>query len=120
MRYIIVYSLLIALFVSNSIAAQVKPITNTVVKIPQALCINCKNRLEYQLKRLDGVAEFLVYYQRGEAKVRFITDRTDIEQIKTAISNCGYDADDVLANPDAYNRLPLSCKKKADGGAHKY
>ena len=88
--------------------AQVKPVVNTVIKIPQALCSNCKSRLEFQLKRLDGVAEFLVNYRKGEAKVKFITDRIDIEQIKTAVSNCGYDADNVIANPDAYKRLPLT------------
>ena len=98
--------------------AQVKPVVNTVIKIPQALCSDCKSRLEFQLKRLDGVAEFLVNYRKGEAKVKFITDRIDIEQIKTAVSNCGYDADDVIANPDAYKRLPLTCKKKVDGGEH--
>ncbi len=100
--------------------AQVKPVITATVKIPQALCINCKNRLEYQVKRLDGVSEFLINYRKGEAKTKYITDRIDIEQIKTAISNCGYDADDVLANPDAYKRLPISCKKKIDGGGHPF
>ena len=41
-----------------------------------------------------------------------------IEQIKTAIANCGYDADDVPAAEDIYNRLPKSCKKFEDGGGH--
>jgi len=113
---ILVASLLIGVIANG----QVKPVVTTTIKIPQALCLNCKNRLEYQLKRLDGVAEFLVNYRKGEAKVKYITDRMDIEQIKTAVSNCGYDADDVLANPDAYKRLPISCKKKADGGGHPY
>lgn len=119
MRLFQFFIVIVGLLVGETSFAQVKPVINTTVKIPQALCLNCKNRLEYQLKRLDGVAIFLVNFQRGEAKVRYITDRTDIEQIKTAISNCGYDTDDVLANPDAYNRLPLGCKKKADGGSHK-
>jgi hypothetical protein len=35
------------------------------------------------------------------------------------ISNTGYDADDVLANVDAYKRLPISCKKLSDNGGHK-
>ncbi len=116
MRSILI--LLVFLQVGALAYAQVKPVITATVKIPQALCINCKNRLEYQLKRLDGVAEFLINYRKGEAKTKFITDRIDIEQIKTAISNCGYDADDVLANPDAYKRLPIGCKKKVDGGGH--
>jgi mercuric ion binding protein len=108
----------VALLFTAVCVGQVKPLVTTTVKIPQALCINCKSRLEYQLKRLDGVVEFLVNYRKGEARVKFLTDRIDIEQIKTGVSNCGYDADDVLANLDAYKRLPLTCKKKSDGGGH--
>jgi mercuric ion binding protein len=117
MRQILI--LVVGLLIGVLANAQIKPVITTTVKIPQALCINCKTRLEYQLKRLDGIAEFLVNYRKGEAKVKYITDRIDIEQIKTAVSNCGYDADDVLANLDAYKRLPLTCKKKIDGGAHR-
>ena len=57
-------------------------------------------------------------FRKGETKVKYWTDRTDIEQIKTAIANAGYDAGDVEATPDAYQRLPKSCKKFEDGGGH--
>lgn len=106
--------LLAALFAT----AQVKPVVTQVIKVPQALCQQCKDRIEYQLKRYDGVLEISVNFRKGEARVKFLTDRTDIEQIKTAISNCGYDAEDVPANPDAYARLPRNCKKTEDGGTH--
>ena len=36
--------------------------------------------------------------------------RTNIENIKTALANLGYDADDVTADPDAYKRLPITCQ----------
>ncbi|MBM3413277.1 MAG: heavy-metal-associated domain-containing protein [Bacteroidetes bacterium] len=104
--------LILFLLVSKVGIAQVKPLVTTTIKIPQALCIQCKNRLEYQVKRLNGVQEFVVNYRKGEARVKYLTDRTDIEQVKTMISNTGYDADDILANPHAYNRLPITCKKK--------
>jgi copper chaperone CopZ len=110
--------LLVLFFISASLFAQVKPVVTQVIKIPQALCISCKERIESQVKRYDGVLELVVNYRKGEARVKFLTDRTDIEQIKTAISNIGYDADDVLANSDAYNRLPKTCKKNSDGGGH--
>ena len=109
---------LFSLLAFVSVNAQIKPVVIQTIKVPQALCQLCKDRIEYQLKRYDGVVEILVNFRKGEARVKFLTDRTDIEQIKTAISNCGYDADDVLANPDAYKRLPKSCKKPEDGGSH--
>ena len=51
--------------------------------------------------------------------VKYLTDRTNIEEIKTAIANCGYDADDVPATEEAYQRLPKTCKKPEDGGPSK-
>ena len=114
-----IFFVLLVVFSSYAGTAQVKPIMTTTIKIPQAQCLQCKSRLEYQVKRLDGILEILVNYRKGEARVKFLTDRTDIEQIKTMVSNTGYDADDVIANTDAYNRLPLSCKKRSDNGGHK-
>jgi hypothetical protein len=64
------------------------------------------------------VAEITVNYRKGETKVKYVTDRINIEEIKTAIANIGYDADDVLAENDAYLRLPKTCKKFEDGGGH--
>jgi periplasmic mercuric ion binding protein len=98
--------------------AQTKPVLSAVIKTPNALCESCKSRIEAYVKRYDGVLEISVNYRKGETKVKYITDRTDIEQIKAAIANCGYDADDVLAAEDAYKRLPKTCKKFEDGGGH--
>ena len=98
--------------------SQTKPVITAIIKTPNALCENCKARIETYLKRYDGVLEINVNYRKGETKVKYLTDRTDIEQIKTAIANAGYDADDVLAAEDAYKRLPKTCKKFEDGGGH--
>ena len=98
--------------------SQTKPIITTIIITPNARCENCKTRIEAYLKRYDGVVEITVNYRKGETKVKYVTDRINIEEIKTAIANCGYDADDVPAAEDAYNRLPKTCKKFEDGGGH--
>ncbi len=98
--------------------SQTKPLLTATIKTPNALCVDCKTRIEAYVKRYDGVLDVNVNYRKGETKVKYLTDRTDIEQIKTAIANCGYDADDVPAAEDIYNRLPKSCKKYEDGGGH--
>lgn len=98
--------------------SQVKPVLIAVIKTPNALCEVCKTRIEGYLKRYDGVVEVTVNYRKGETKVKYVTDRINIEEIKAALANCGYDADDVPAAEDAYNRLPKSCKKFEDGGGH--
>ena len=103
---------------SFSAFSQTKPVVKAVIKTPNALCQLCKERIETYLKRYDGIVEVNVNYRKAETKVKYLTDRINIEEIKTAIANDGYDADDVTANPDSYNRLPKSCKKWEDGGGH--
>src|SRR5690242_11573235 len=98
--------------------SQTKPVLTAVIKTPNALCQVCKERIEGQLKRYDGIGEVNVNFKKGETKVKYITDRINIEEIKAIIANCGYDADDVPAAEDAYARLPKTCKKFEDGGGH--
>ncbi len=98
-------------------SAQVKVI-KAKIKTPNALCEACKTRIESYLKRDNGIVFIDVNYRKGETTVKYQPDRTDIEQIKTAIANLGYDADDVAANEESYKRLPKTCKKFEDGGGH--
>ena len=97
--------------------SQVK-VEKAKIKTPNALCEACKTRIETYLKRIDGVREVTVNFHRGETTVKYLTDRTNIEEIKTAIANSGYDADDIPANEESYKRLPKTCKKFEDGGGH--
>lgn len=98
--------------------SQTKPVLTATIKTPNALCESCKIRIETYLKRYDGILEVNVNFRKAETKVKYITDRINIEEIKAAIAYAGYDADDVEASPEAYNRLPKSCKKYEDGGGH--
>src|SRR5262245_34136354 len=117
MRKILFLSLTLAGFATQALA-QTKPVESAKIKTPNALCEDCKVRIESYLRRYDGITYVNVNFRKGETAVKYLTDRIDIEQIKTAISNAGYDADDVAANPDAYKRLPKTCKKYEDGGGH--
>lgn len=111
---------LIAAFICLGLqaGAQVKPLETKKIKTPNALCEACKTRIETYLKRIDGLRFVDVNYRKGETTVKYLTDRTNIEEIKTAIANMGYDADDVTANEESYKRLPKTCKKPEDGGSH--
>jgi periplasmic mercuric ion binding protein len=95
------FTLLAFMGLSLAIQAQTKPVLTATIKTPNALCQQCKERIESYLKRYDGLLETNVNFR-----------------IKTAIANCGYDADDVPAAEDAYDRLPKTCKKFEDGGGH--
>jgi mercuric ion binding protein len=98
--------------------SQQKAVETAKIKTPGALCEACKPRIETYVKRINGVVSVNVNYRKGETVVKYVTDRTNIEEIKTAIANMGYDADDVPANEESYKRLPVTCKKPEDGGKH--
>jgi len=100
-------------------SAQVKASMTTKIKTPTVGCDDCKNRIETYLKRYDGVTSIQVNWHQKITTVKYLTDRTNLEEIKAAISNCGYDADDIPAFEEAYKRLPKTCKKPEDGGPTK-
>jgi mercuric ion binding protein len=110
--------LVLTLVFAGSSFAQTKAVLTATIKTPGALCENCKKRIEAYVKPYDGIVEINVNFRKGETKVKYITDRINIEEIKAYIANCGYDADDVLAAEDAYKNLPKACKKWEDGGTH--
>jgi copper chaperone CopZ len=95
-----------------------KGIQTVTIKTPTVQCESCKKRIEGILAREDGVSKSVVDFKRKTTKVTFFSERTNIENIKTAIANAGYDADDVTANEETYKKLPQCCKKPEDGGGH--
>ena len=108
--------LLLVAATTTSLAQAKKVLQTVTIKTPTVQCEMCKERIEKFMAKEDGVTKTVVDYKRKTAKVTFWTDRTNIENVKTAIANVGYDADDVTANPEFYNKLPLCCKKPEDGG----
>ncbi|HMP91895.1 MAG TPA: heavy-metal-associated domain-containing protein [Phnomibacter sp.] len=95
-------------------SAQMPKIQRAEIKVPEAKCEACKTIIEtIAPKYLDGLKVINVIWKRKVVLVQWYPDRTNIEEIKTAIANAGFDADDVTANPDAIKRLPDCCKKSA-------
>ena len=90
--------------------SQQKPIVKAVIKTPTLQCEACKDRVERYLFKEDGIATVKADYRRRTVAVSYYRDRTNLENVKTAIANLGYDADDVTANEDSYKRLPKTCQ----------
>src|ERR1043165_527808 len=88
------------LMLSLSAFAQVKPVRTDTIRTPNALCEFCKTKIERYVEQFDGMIEINVVIKKGFTKVKYYTDRINIEEIKTAIANCGFDAGDVPAAPD--------------------
>ncbi len=98
-------------FVIASINAQQKKPVTVKINTPSVQCEMCKKKIEDYLKFEEGVVKSLVDFKQKKTTVSYLADRTNLESVKTAIANAGYDADDVKADKDAYEKLPKCCKK---------
>ena len=96
-------------FISLSAFSQ-KSTQKAVISTPGVQCEDCKMRIENRLVHEDGVSSVKADFKRHTVIVVWYKDRTNIENIKTALANMGYDADDVTAERDAYKRLPKTCQ----------
>lgn len=109
-KYFLLSLLTVAGFIFTA-SAQTKTTGKAEIKTPTIQCDMCKSRIEKYLMRETGVTGVKVNVKKKVTGVTWITDRTNIENIKTAIANLGYDADDVTADETAYKKLPTCCKK---------
>jgi copper chaperone CopZ len=110
MKYMQLTLLALVCFVFTA-SAQQKTTAKAVIKTPGIQCDMCKTRIERYLMRENGVTAVKVDVKKKITAVNWITDRTNIENIKAAIATVGYDADDVTAEENAYKKLPPCCKK---------
>jgi copper chaperone CopZ len=118
MKKLFAFALLFSVF-STALSAQTKAQLTAKISTPSVQCELCKKRIEEGLKRYDGVLSVNVNYRKKETTVKYLTDRTNEEIIKTAIANMGYDANEIAATKESYDALPKCCKKPDDGGAKK-
>lgn len=102
-------SLLITFFFISNGQAQVKAVQKAVIQVPNLQCQVCKDRIEKRLFKEPGISAIKADYHKHTVAVTFMSDRTNIENIKTSLANLGYNADDVTAD-DAYKTLPKTCQ----------
>jgi mercuric ion binding protein len=103
-------------FAVSASFAQTPKVKTDKIQTPTVQCESCKKKIEDYLNRVDGVQTVKVDFKKKLTTVKYLTDRTNLEAIKTHIANVGYDADDVKADAEAYKKLPKCCKKPEDGG----
>jgi mercuric ion binding protein len=107
-----ILSLLVLFIALASNAQQKKPVT-VKINTPTVQCEMCKKKIEEYLAYEEGITKVVVDFKQKKTTVTYLTDRTNLENIKTAIANTGYDAEEVKAATDAYDKLPKCCKKPA-------
>jgi len=94
----------------------------TTISVPQMKCWECRERLEhYLLKETGGTDDAGIFQVKvnmfnATVRIQYTPDRINVDFLRTAIANAGYDADTVKANEDSYKMLPPACKRKEEGG----
>ncbi|MBK6346450.1 MAG: cation transporter [Bacteroidales bacterium] len=79
-----------------------------------AQCGMCKETIEKAMAFEKGVIKSELIVETKILKVTFKPSRTSAEAIRKAVSEAGYDADEVKADTEAYKNLPDCCKKPED------
>ncbi|MEZ5013716.1 MAG: heavy metal-associated domain-containing protein [Chitinophagales bacterium] len=77
-----------------------------------AQCGSCKATIEKALLNVDGVKSATLDLDTKVVAVKYSGDKTNVEALKNAITAAGYDADEVPADPQAYEQLHSCCKKE--------
>jgi mercuric ion binding protein len=94
-----------------SVSAQQKVSDKAVIKTPTIGSEYCQQTVELYLRREYGISSVKVDLKKKTTTVTWLTDRTNIETIRAAIANLGFDADDIEAEEYAYKRVPKECKR---------
>jgi cation transport ATPase len=85
--------------------------TETITIKTSSQCEMCKKRIEKGMSLEKGVKSAVLNLDNHMLTVVYKKDKTNPDALRKALSNIGYDADDVAANEKAYKKLPDCCKK---------
>ncbi len=109
--------ILLALFAITATGAFAqKGVNDTIIIKTKIYCDHCKEcsscqpQIEQELRFTKGVKLSKVNAENQTITVIYNSDKTTPLAIKEAISNSGYDADDIKANPKAVAKLDECCK----------
>lgn len=103
---------------ATTTAAQAKANSYATITIQTNASKNCKsciNRFKENVPFFKGVKEYTFDPATVKLTVTYDTKKTTADQIRKQISDLGYDADKVKANPSARAKLPACCRKESCG-----
>lgn len=110
-------TLLFAFSFSGIVFSKQIPKTETIVIKTKIYCDHCKAcescgaKFDKVLVFEKGIKMVTLDETAMTVTVMYNSKKTSPEKIRTAISKLGFDADDVKADPTAYDNLDGCCKK---------
>lgn len=98
---------------SVCVTAAQPPKLSTMSIQTSAVCGMCETTISKALYAVKGVKKVTMDLNTKVVTVAYNTKQVQPAAIRTAISKAGYDADNVIADPAAYDKLHGCCKKDA-------
>ena len=82
--------------------------------IPTAQCNMCVAKIGDALNGVDGILKYKVELETDQVKIKYNADMISLKGIEQLISKAGYQANNLPADIDAYNKLAMCCKLPKD------
>ena len=109
-----IFFLVIVLFSTNLVSAQKtnqKAVIKTFFHCDHCKeCETCGQKFNSEMLKIKGVKMYELDEKAMTLTVYFNSKKTNLQIIREAISKLGFDADDVKADPKAYESLDGCCK----------
>jgi hypothetical protein len=74
-------------------------------------CETCGQLFDEKMFKINGLKMYELDEKAMTFTVYYNAKKTNLDEIRKAISMLGYDADDIKANAEAYEKLDDCCKK---------
>ena len=81
-----------------------------VINTPTIQCGMCQKIIEVGLAKIDGVSNPRVDLKTKKTILFHDPEKTNLKSIEKVVSELGYQANKLKANPDSYDDLPACCK----------
>lgn len=113
-QFLLIFTVLVCS--GNGFAQKQKTVEKAIIKTNIycnhcTKCETCGEKFQKALLREKGIQMVTVDEKEMTIEVVYNTKKIDLPKIKTAIARLGYDADEILADVDAYEGLDNCCKK---------
>ena len=87
---------------------------DTVQIQTSAVCGMCKERIEHDMSFEKGVKSVELDSETKILTVVYKKSKTTVKDLKVALTKIGYDADEMVADQKAHDRLPACCQKDVE------
>lgn len=96
-------------FIGITLSAQNSKSATVTIKT-NGVCKMCEDRFNEKVPYFKGVQDFSYDLTSNNMVITYNPNKTNPDELRKQVSNLGYDADAVKANPTAREKLPACCK----------